>query len=72
MSWVKHSSVNREIVEVRIDINLMMINSGDIPFKVSNVEVTVLERTGNRDKFIPVATLVSNSELTTDMHYKSI
>jgi hypothetical protein len=57
---------------VRIDINLMMINSGDIPFKVSNVEVTVLERTGNRDKFIPVATLVSNSELTTDMHYKSI
>ncbi|MFT5655725.1 MAG: hypothetical protein ACI9XU_001447 [Arenicella sp.] len=57
---------------MRIDINLMMINSGDIPFKVSNVEVTVLERTGNRDKFIPVATLVSNSELTTDMHYKSI
>jgi len=58
-------SVNREIVGARIDVDLTIINVGEIPFTVSNIEVTVLEQSGNRGKFIPVATLVSNYELIT-------
>lgn len=61
----KTSTVSREIVGARIDVDLMLFNSGSIPFSVSNIEITVLEQTGNTGKFLPVATLVSNSELIT-------
>jgi hypothetical protein len=59
------STVTREIVGARIDIDIMLFNSGTIPFNVSNIEITVLEQTGILGKFLPVATLVSNSELIT-------
>jgi hypothetical protein len=57
------SSVSREVVSARIDVDLMLFNTGDIPFTVSNIEVTVLQQSGNTGKFQPVATLISNSEL---------
>jgi hypothetical protein len=57
------SSVSREVVSARIDVDLMLFNSGDIPFTVSNIEVTVLQQSGNTGQFQPVATLISNSEL---------
>lgn len=59
------STVSREIVGARIDIDLSITNKGNIPFNVSNIEITVLQQVGNQAKFLPVATLVSNSELIT-------
>lgn len=59
-------TVVREIVGARIDVDLSVENTGSVPFTISNLEITVLEPspTDSR-KFVPVATLVSNSELVT-------
>lgn len=57
--------VNREITGASIDVPLTITNEGNVPFTLSNLEITVLQQVGSRDKFLPVGTLVSNSELTT-------
>jgi hypothetical protein len=60
------SSVTREVVGARIDVDLTVSNIGNVPFAVSNLEVTVLEPSPvDSGKLVPVATLVSNSELIT-------
>ena len=59
------STVSREVFGASIDIDLTITNAGNIPFTVSNIEVTVLQQVGNQERFLPVATLVSNSELIT-------
>ncbi|WP_455205375.1 hypothetical protein, partial [Kaarinaea lacus] len=59
------ATVTREIVGASIDIDLTFKNTGNIPFTMSNIEISVLEQVGNQEKLLPVATLVSNSELIT-------
>ena len=60
------SSATREVVGARIDVDLTVSNIGNVPFSVSNLEVTVLEPSPvDSGKLVPVATLVSNSELIT-------
>ncbi len=63
--FTETSSVTREVAGARIDIDLSLTNNGNIPFTVRNLEVSVLQQAGQVGKFIPVATLVSNSELIT-------
>jgi hypothetical protein len=60
------SSVTREVVDARIDLDLTIDNLGDIPFTVSNIEITVLQMSRiDTTRLVPVATLVANSELIT-------
>lgn len=60
------SSVTREVVGASIDVDLSVANGGDLAFTVSNIEISVLQRSPiDSRRFIPVATLVSNSELMT-------
>ncbi len=60
------STVTREVIGARIDVDLSIRNTGNVPFTVSNLEITVLEPSPtNARQFVPVATLVSNSELIT-------
>ena len=60
------SSVTREVIGARIDVDLSVTNVGNVPFSVSNLEVTVLEPSPiDSRKLVPVATLVANSELIT-------
>ena len=60
------STVAREIVGARIDVDLSVENIGTVPFTISNLEITILEPSPtDARKFVPVATLVSNSELVT-------
>lgn len=57
------NTVAREVVGARIDVDLSILNLGNVPFNVSDIEITVLQQVGSRTNFLPVATLVSNSEL---------
>ncbi|WP_166263618.1 thrombospondin type 3 repeat-containing protein [Marinobacter caseinilyticus] len=57
------NTVAREITGARIDVDLSILNLGNVPFNVSDIEITVLQQVGSRTNFLPVATLVSNSEL---------
>lgn len=60
------STVTREVVGARIDIDLTIKNAGDLAFSISNLEVTVLQRDRQAtDRFVPVATLIANSTLIT-------
>lgn len=60
------STVTREIVGARIDVDLGLSNEGDVAFSISNVEVTVLQRRReSTSRFVPVATLIANSSLVT-------
>jgi len=60
------STVTREIVGARIDVELSLTNPGDLAFSISNVEVTVLARSReSTNRFVPVATLVPNTTLIT-------
>ncbi len=60
------STVTREVVGARIDVDLSVENVGNVPFTLSNLEVTVLEASPiDSRKLVPVATLVANSELIT-------
>ncbi|TGN39860.1 hypothetical protein [Marinobacter confluentis] len=59
------NTVNREVIGARIDVDLSILNTGNVPFNVSDIEITVLQQVGARNNFLPVATLVSNSELIT-------
>ncbi|EMP56402.1 hypothetical protein MSNKSG1_11023 [Marinobacter santoriniensis NKSG1] len=58
-------SVTREVVGASIEVPVTITNDGSVPLTLSNLEITVLQQVGSQDKFLPVATLVSNSELTT-------
>ena len=58
-------SVSREVVGASIEVPVTISNTGNVPLTLSNLEITVLQQVGSRDTFLPVATLVSNSELTT-------
>jgi hypothetical protein len=58
------STVTREIVGARIDADLTIENQGDLAFAITNLEVTVLQRSrASTRRFVPVATLVANSAL---------
>lgn len=58
------STVTREIVGARIDADLTIENKGDLAFAITNLEVTVLQRSrASTRRFVPVATLVANSAL---------
>ncbi len=60
------SAVTREVVGARIDVEVSIANQGTVPFTVSNLEITVLQRSPiDSRRFLPVATLVSGSELAT-------
>jgi hypothetical protein len=60
------SAVTREIVGARIDVELGLSNEGDVSFSISNVEVTVLQRSReSTSRFVPIATLIANSTLIT-------
>jgi hypothetical protein len=60
------SAVTREIVGARIDVDLGLSNEGDVSFSISNVEVTVLQRSReSTSRFVPIATLIANSTLIT-------
>ena len=58
-------SVSREVIGASIEVPVTITNEGNVPLTLSNLEITVLQQVGSRDTFLPVATLVSNSELTT-------
>ncbi|QSP96116.1 hypothetical protein LPB19_06935 [Marinobacter salinisoli] len=58
-------TVSREVIGASIDVPLSITNEGNVPFTLRNLEVTVLQQIGGRDRFLPVATLVSSSELAT-------
>lgn len=62
----KTSTVSREIVGASIDIDLMVENIGNLPFTIQNIEITVMQQVGKNDQLLPIATLVSNSELVTN------
>jgi hypothetical protein len=58
------NTVTREIVGARIDADLTIENRSNLAFSISNLEVTVLQRSRESTRrFIPVATLVANSSL---------
>lgn len=58
------STVTREIIGARIDADLTIENQGDLAFAITNLEVTVLQRSrASTRRFVPVATLVSSSSL---------
>jgi hypothetical protein len=60
------STVTREIVGARIDVDLTIKNEGGIAFTISNLEITVLQRDRqSTSRFVPVATLIANSTLIT-------
>ena len=60
------NTVTREVVGARIDLDLTLLNAGDLAFTISDIEVTVLQpspvTTGG---LVPVATLLPNSTLIT-------
>ncbi|MBD3641851.1 MAG: hypothetical protein HUJ18_12735 [Marinobacter sp.] len=58
-------TVTREVVGASIEVPVTITNEGNVPFTLRNLEITVLQQVGSRDRFLPVATLVANSELTT-------
>jgi hypothetical protein len=58
------STVTREVVGARIDAGVSIENRGDLAFAITNLEVTVLQRSrASTRRFIPVATLIANSTL---------
>ncbi len=60
------STVTREIVGARIDVDLTINNTGDLAYSISNLEITVLQRDHqSTNRFVPVATLIANSALIT-------
>jgi len=60
------STVTREVFGASIDVDLIIRNTGDIAFAISNLEVTVLQRDRqSTGRFVPVATLIPNSTLIT-------
>lgn len=62
----KSSTVTREIIGARIDADVTLKNAGDLAFTISNLEISVLERSRESTRrFFPVATLIANSSLIT-------
>jgi hypothetical protein len=59
-------AVTREVFGASIDLDVSVENIGNLSFTLSNIEITVLQRsTTDSAVFLPVATLISNSELST-------
>ncbi len=59
-------AVTREVFGASIELDVSVENIGNLSFTLSNIEITVLQRsTTDSAVFLPVATLVANSELTT-------
>ncbi len=61
----QNRSVTREVFGASLDGSITIENPGDIAFTISNIELSVLEQGRTRDSFVPVATLLPNSTLTT-------
>jgi len=60
----KTQTVTREVFGASIDLDVSVENTGNLAFTLSNIEITVLQRsTTDSAVFLPVATLVSNSQL---------
>jgi hypothetical protein len=60
------STVTREIVGARIDADISLVNEGDLAFTISNLEISVMERSRESTRrFFPVATLIANSSIIT-------
>ncbi len=60
------SNATREVIGASIDVDLTLLNKGDISFALRNVEVTVFERDPQAsDRLVPVATLVPHKTLVT-------
>lgn len=57
--------VTRQIFGASIDTNITIENAGDIAFTISNIELSVLQQGRDRSRFVPVATLLPSSTLTT-------
>ncbi len=58
--------VTREVVGASIDVALTIANIGDIAFTMTNLEVTaLLQDPVDRNRFVPVATLVPSIQLIT-------
>ena len=58
------NTVTREIIGARIDAGVSIENRGDLAFAITNLEVTVLQRSrASTRRFVPVATLIANSTL---------
>jgi hypothetical protein len=58
------NTVTREIVGARIDAGVSIENRGDLAFAITNLEVTILQRSrASTRRFIPVATMIANSTL---------
>jgi hypothetical protein len=58
------NTVTREIVGARIDADMTIVNRGNLAFAISNLEISVLQRSRESTRrFIPVATLIANSSL---------
>jgi hypothetical protein len=58
------NTVTREVIGARIDAGVSIENRGDLAFAITNLEVTVLQRSrASTRRFIPVATLIANSTL---------
>ncbi|MFC1665449.1 hypothetical protein ACFL17_07455 [Pseudomonadota bacterium] len=58
------STVTREVVGAGIDVDVTIENRGDLAFSITNLEITVLQRSRESTRrFVPVATLIANSTL---------
>jgi hypothetical protein len=58
------TTVTREIAGAGIDVDLTIENRGNLAFSISNLEVTVLQRSRESSRrYIPVATLIANSTI---------
>ena len=63
-------SVNREVVGAKLLVDVAVENAGDIPFSISDLELTVLQQNPrDRRQFLPVASLqpASNPELVLNL-----
>lgn len=59
-------SVTREVVGASVQVTLTIANLGDIPFTMTNLEVTALQQDPvDRERFLPIATLIPASQLDT-------
>lgn len=59
----RSSSVTREVVDAAIRVDLTIENDGDIPFTISNLELTAqTQNPNNRREIIPVASLLPENE----------
>ncbi|MGB0715071.1 MAG: hypothetical protein ACPGXK_04280 [Phycisphaerae bacterium] len=61
--FTETQSVTREVFGASISAPLTIRAVSDIAFSVSNLELSLLQLGSNRETYVPIATLVPNSEL---------